>query len=328
MQLTRVEIEGYRSINTKVDIHIERYVTVLLGPNDHGKTNILDAIEHLNSDKSFDVAVDLNWDHDDQPANYPCITFHLTLDLLERTAIAKRWDVESDGTTDGDADADGVETSPRIGLVPAELIVEVKGVYAHRTHASGEVPPAILETFAKENLPRVETIRPQESIPDAISEGNLDSESHDFMRGILYYAGLDPREVGPLFSQDGATMKQLKAASTTLNQELRDGWAQGKDLEFQLSHHSAKQEIELLISDPAVEKRFVSPSKRSSGFTHFFALKTILHARQRDHHANAYIFLFDEPGIYLHPSGQYDLLSVLDAIGSTIKCFTARTPCS
>ncbi len=82
-----------------------------------------------------------------------------------------------------------------------------------------------------------------------------------------------------------------------------------------MSHESKTSEILLRIQDPAVTSRLVRASHRSSGFTHFFALKTVLFARQKDHPANSYIFLFDEPGIYLHPSGQYDLLQVLDAIG-------------
>ena len=73
--------------------------------------------------------------------------------------------------------------------------------------------------------------------------------------------------------------------------------------------------ILLRIQDPAVSSRLVRASHRSSGFTRFFTLKTVLYARQRDHPANSYIFLFGEPGLCLHPSGQYDLLQVLDAIG-------------
>ena len=118
-----------------------------------------------------------------------------------------------------------------------------------------------------------------------------------------------------LFTQDDVSMKQLKEASVTLNDTLKADWIQGADLRYELSHESAAKQILLRIEDPAVDSRLVRASRRSSGFTHFFALKTVLYARQRDCLANAYIFLFDEPGIYLHPSGQHDLLRVLDAIG-------------
>lgn len=320
MQLIRVEIEGYRSINSKVDIHVQRDVTVLLGPNDHGKTNILNAIEHMNRDKLFDGNVDLNWDQDKQPGDFPCIAFRLSLDRRDRTAIFERWtssdpSVVTDASVVDDIEGDVIVRTLEPSDIPNELVVQVKGVDTERTYKSGEVPQSVLEEFANDNLPRVEIIRPYDDIPDAISEAQLDQESHDFMRGILYYAGIDPSEAGSLFTQTDATMKQLTTASETLNEDLKAGWTQGKDLQYRLNHQSAKKEIELRIQDPAVEARYVRASSRSSGFTHFFALKTILHARQQDHPANSYVFLFDEPGIYLHPSGQYDLLAVLDVIG-------------
>ena len=350
MLLTRVEIENYRSIGKKVDIHVEREVTVLLGANDHGKTNILSAIDHLNPDKPFAPDTDLNWDRVRQPDEFPCLTFHLQLDESERAAIAALWtppELASSATPEAPAGAtaapsqapavpsapvpegpsqpgDAAEGEPvsqanhtplQVHEIPEELIVKRKGITGATQYVAGDVPSSLLEAFAKENLPRVEIIRPQAKIPDAVTVEDLGEESHEFMRGILYYAGIDPDEASELFTQDDVSMKQLKEASVTLNNTLKVDWIQGADLRYELSHESATKQILLRIEDPAVDSRLVRVSRRSSGFTHFFALKTVLYARQRDYVANAYIFLFDEPGIYLHPSGQHDLLRVLDAIG-------------
>ena len=87
MRLTRVEIEGYRSIGTKVDIHVQNDVTVLLGPNDHGKTNILNALTHLNPDARFDSNADLNWDRAAQTSAFPSIIFHFRLDTADQDSI-------------------------------------------------------------------------------------------------------------------------------------------------------------------------------------------------------------------------------------------------
>ena len=154
---------------------------------------------------------------------------------------------------------------------------------------AGDVPLSLLEAFAKENLPRVEIIRPQEKIPDAVTVEDLEEESHEFMRGILYYAGIDPDEASELFTQDDVSMKQLKEASVTLNATLKSDWIQGADLRYELSHESAAKQILLRIEDPAVSSRLVRASRRSSGFTHFFALNTVLYARQKDYVANSYI---------------------------------------
>ncbi len=350
MRLTRVEIEGYRSIGRKVDIRVERDVTILIGANDHGKTNILSAIEHLNPDKQFAPDTDLNWDRVNQSEEFPCLTFHLQLEESDRAAIAALSTPPEPassappeapaGTTAAPSQApavhvapapegpnqpsDGAEDQPaseanhlplQVHEIPEVLIVQRKGITGATQYVAGDVPLSLLEAFAKENLPRVEIIRPQEKIPDAVTVEDLAERSHEFMRGILYYAGIDPDEASELFTQDDVSMKQLKEASVTLNDTLKADWIQGADLRYELSHESAAKQILLRIEDPAVGSRLVRASRRSSGFTHFFALKTVLYARQKDYVANAYIFLFDEPGIYLHPSGQHDLLRVLDAIG-------------
>ena len=350
MRLTRVEIEGYRSIGRKIDIRVERDVTILIGANDHGKTNILSAIEHLNPDKQFAPDTDLNWDRVKQSEEFPCLTFHLQLEESDRAAIgalstppepASSAPPEAPaGTTAAPSQApavhvapapegpnqpsDGAEDQPaseanhlplQVHEIPEVLIVQRKGITGATQYVAGDVPLSLLEAFAKENLPRVEIIRPQEKIPDAVTVEDLAEKSHEFMRGILYYAGIDPNEASELFTQDDVSMKQLKEASVTLNDTLKADWIQGADLRYELSHESAAKQILLRIEDPAVGSRLVRASRRSSGFTHFFALKTVLYARQKDYVANAYIFLFDEPGTYLHPSGQQDLLRVLDAVG-------------
>ena len=345
MHLKRVEVEGYRSIGEKVVIHVECDVTILLGANDHGKTNILNAISHLNSDNPFDPATDLNWDRRASPDKFPCITFHLRLEdselvkiaelagaplsvvtssaltdeaTLASSAVAEEASESSQGDLSDSEEAGGGEsgeTPPDAYEISEELIVQVKGQETVRNYRAGNVPHSILEEVANENLPRVEIVLPHERIPDAVTFGELDDESHEFMRGIMYYAGIDPDDAEELFTQNDFTMKKLKEASVTLNETLKVGWIQGKDLKYELSHESATDSILLRIEDPAVGSRLVRASRRSSGFTHFFALKTILYARQVDYRANQYMFLFDEPGIYLHPSGQHDLLRVLDAIG-------------
>ncbi len=165
------------------------------------------------------------------------------------------------------------------------------------------------------NMPRVELIKARDNVPDATTLAALKTEDQEFMRGIFYYAGLDEDEFSGLFTQTDATLMRLENASEELNTTLRANWSQGADLQFRLVHDSKTDNIVLRIKDPSVSERLVRASQRSSGFTHFFTLKTVLNSRQKEHPANSYIFLFDEPGIYLHPSGQYDLLQVLEAIG-------------
>lgn len=168
------------------------------------------------------------------------------------------------------------------------------------------------EAYLRERLPRVELIKPQERLPDSATRETILEPGNDFMRGIFRYAGLEPEEWKAIFAQTDATRKRLAAANKQLNKTLRESWSQGRDLRFELDHREG--EIDLLIDDPAVKQTYVRASQRSAGFTHFFALKTMLYAREQASGASSFIWLFDDPGIYLHPEGQHDLLQVLETL--------------
>jgi predicted ATPase len=168
------------------------------------------------------------------------------------------------------------------------------------------------ETYLRQRLPRVELIEPQERLPDSATPETIFDPDNDFMRGIFRYAGLEPEEWEGIFAQTDATRKRVAAANEKLNKTLRDAWSQGKELRFELDHREG--EVDLLIDDPAVKQTYVRASRRSAGFTHFFALKTMLYAREQASSASSFIWLFDDPGIYLHPEGQHDLLQVLETL--------------
>lgn len=349
MKLTRAEIAGYRSISKKIVIHFDSKVTVILGANDHGKTNLLDALSHLNKDSQFDPERDLNWDHVDQSDEFPHLTFEFELSDADReklleVAVQKLAEATAQAATNPTppaspqspsatvpssaltapnpgppSDPSPLPISPQLNLdhVPKTAQCYKKGLTKGLVYVKApNLPDGAMTKFMSAHMPRVELIRAQETIPDSVAATELTSETHEFMRGIFYYAGIEKDEFESLFSQTDTTMMRLETAVTELNETLRTHWTQGSDLEYRLVHDSKTDRVVLRIKDPAVADRVVRASQRSSGFTHFFTLKTVLHARQKEHPANAYIFLFDELGIYLHPAGQYDLLQVLDTIGS------------
>jgi len=169
--------------------------------------------------------------------------------------------------------------------------------------------------FLRTRLPRLELIRPYERLSDSVDAESIQAEDNDFMRGIFRYAGLSPDEWVGVFKQTDRTTRRLDDANQHLNATLRESWSQGQELEFRLDHRG--REIDLMIKDPAVEGRYVRASRRSSGFTHFFALKTVLYAREAAADATSFIGLFDEPGIYLHPKGQHDLLQVIESLAAS-----------
>ncbi len=347
MLLKEVTIAGYRSIRKSTTLFVEPNATIILGPNDHGKTNCLNALLHLNSDNPFLEDVDLNWDCSEQAAELPSVVAHFTLTTQEieklvqfENELIEEYNVslqEAKLTADVPAPSETQESaaaSPSSEDIPQGQSGEPAEPYPLLTTADFSAAltvkrvgvkgilevmhPAHIYQATKQLIqsmvPRFELINPVDKLSDSVTIEELSPGLNDFMRGIFYYAGLDPDTSGALFEQNDHTLRRLDQASKKLDQTLRETWSQGRNLGFKLIHDSKNKRIDLVIEDPAVKSRFARASRRSSGFTHYFALKTILYARRRGRESGSYVLLFDEPGIYLHPSGQYDLLQVLETL--------------
>jgi len=89
MKLSSVEIVGYRSFSKKVVLNLDPTVTIVIGANDHGKTNLLEALTHLNESTKFEEERDLNWDQAGAPEEFPYLKFTFRLDETDRTEILR-----------------------------------------------------------------------------------------------------------------------------------------------------------------------------------------------------------------------------------------------
>ena len=63
--MLKVELKSFRSIKTEVCLFIDTAITILIGANDVGKSNLLHALLGLNSETNYSDA-DHNWDTGDQ----------------------------------------------------------------------------------------------------------------------------------------------------------------------------------------------------------------------------------------------------------------------
>jgi hypothetical protein len=73
MHLTKLKVRNYLSVNGECELPIDGRVTILLGANDHGKSNLLRALEHLNFGNAIKED-DQNWDSTDCRLDF---LFHL-----------------------------------------------------------------------------------------------------------------------------------------------------------------------------------------------------------------------------------------------------------
>jgi hypothetical protein len=88
MRLAKLRVKGYRSIKKDESLVTDERITILIGANDHGKSNLLAAIRCLN-DEDLITIEDRNWDL--LPTDPVEIVWHFradrgTLDVLEKFA--------------------------------------------------------------------------------------------------------------------------------------------------------------------------------------------------------------------------------------------------
>jgi hypothetical protein len=293
---------------------------VVLGANDHGKTNFLRALQHLNEDAAFEADKHLAWDNHKPSTELPRIRYFLQLDQGERAEILDLLNARQESQDDDEED-EKAERAPALRLadIPADFCLERKGCGAALELLGFDAfdQGTVLEVVLA-NLPTVVLLKSWGILSGTATAGDVAQEgTNKFMRGVLHYAGLNPDDT-TLFQANLRTERTLADASEKLTATLRQSWSQGgDDLTFILAHTTTMTSvgaIALKIRDRAVQKQYINASERSDGFTQYFGLKMILHARTRDYASKAHIFLFDEPGIYLHPGAQFDLLQVLEAL--------------
>jgi predicted ATP-dependent endonuclease of OLD family len=365
MLLTKIEITDFLSIKGSMLLDFDRKVTILLGSNDHGKSNVLKAVEHLNPSQPI-TEDEANWD----ASGTPSLSFSFSLTLRERNewktivdAVSRRrvelllkevggeaqvQDASTDSNesapdaekaaapgwptkkspandTEGTEDPEDTEDAPEhpeISLPDSALNSKVEGLILTRSGVGTELTfegihlsrlPGDMATFIRERLPRVEMFRALTgTLQDSATSSTINTDEFEFLQGVFFYAGLDPKNCTFVFTQDDKTIRALDKASKQLDASLRSLWGQGTELHFELRHKG--NAIEFLADDPAIKSRKARMSKRSSGVTQFFRVSMVLYARRKKAPANSYVYLFDEPGVLLHPQGQRDLLQVFEQL--------------
>ena len=133
------------------------------------------------------------------------------------------------------------------------------------------------------------------------------------MQGVFRLAGIWESRERLLGGNTRRNQDELRDASERLTSRVRENWTQGKDLEFFLEYVAS--DIRLTVKDKA--KTVTAVSERSNGLTAYFAMRMLLVARTDQASPNGYIFMFDEPGLNLHPKGQVDLQNVFEDIART-----------
>ena len=157
-----------------------------------------------------------------------------------------------------------------------------------------------------------------------IPKNEIVNKSDDITNGLIKLAGLIGKE--SLIFEDTVIARQAKLnGGRELTKQLKSLWVQGKEdnIKVKLNVSNDGNSLNIDIEDL---NTYGDVSTRSRGF--LFFLSFIL--KFKEYHAGDlenFIFLIDEPGIFLHPRGQKDLLLYLEKLSEFNQLiYTTHSP--
>lgn len=358
MKLKSVKIQNYRSV-MDADFPIDKNLTTLVGANEHGKTNLLRAIELLDFEtpiKSSDIRIVK--DPITQKSSDTTVTFDFALSDIDITSInselakkaaAKQVVVpvapapaEPEVSTE-ESDSETTKAIPvAVKAEPVKKVVEIgKEVSLEVAYDDGEtniytvVAPAdlsdddagivldFLQKKLESNIFYFDTF--EDRLGHRIPKAEIIDRSNDVTNGLLKLAGLTGKEK-TLFEDTPIARQLLKNGAEELTKQLKNIWVQGKEDDTQVRLTTVNNGGEFLNVDIEDFNTYGDVSTRSRGFLFFLAF--ILKFKEyHDGDLEDFIFLIDEPGIFLHPRGQKDLLAYLESLSEFNQMiYTTHSP--
>lgn len=167
------------------------------------------------------------------------------------------------------------------------------------------------ETFNQimEILPNFMYFSTIEELEDEATWAELRSNQEKFktLRNLLKLSDLDYEDIADYENRDFIT--DAKNASAVITGLINESWEQEK---VKLDLYVTNTKIVVSIYDDSV-KKFYNPTVRSQGFQWFLSFYINFTAGSKEEFKNT-IILLDDPGVYLHASGQKDLIKTLEKI--------------
>ncbi len=341
MKLNRVKIQNYRSI-VEADFPIDQSLTTLVGANEHGKTNLLRAIELLN----FSTPIKTS---DRRIAKNPIaeevtdtkITYEFVLSETDIQNLSQKLE-ENGADAEEIPDEVAAETTStvvakkeikKVTKIKKEVTLEISyedgsvNSYAivdidYLDENESQVVLDFIQSGLEENIFYFDTF--DDRLNHRIQKDEIIGRKNDVTNGLIKLAGLHGKET-EIFEDTSVARQLIKKGAEELTKQLKSLWIQGKedDIQVRLSLSNDGNFLNVDIED---FNTYGDISTRSRGFLFFLAF--ILKFKEyHDGDLEDFIFLIDEPGIFLHPRGQKDLLLYLESLSKFNQMiYTTHSP--
>lgn len=327
MRLEKIIIEDYKSIKY-LEWDLTAPLTCLVGQNESGKSNLLDVFDFA----EIENMLFLNYQKHTRRASEK----YTNQDIPH---IEYYYNIQNDLFTKFVLEYNGYFTDDALKIMlPDYVIFETKNLL--NTSANFKIINSNQKLAKKANLFDIQKfttshpniynyqttiIKIKESIDLTftltISELKNETAVNSALYRLLKIAGL--KDSGKLPSDRIQLKQYLDRLNKNLNKNfIKKYYTQDDSLNFEFVHDSG--EIYLQIED-GTESTY-SIEERSEGFKYYFNLLIELATLSNDDTQDI-IFLLDEPGLRLHPSGQRDLLKYLEELSKKYRIiYTTHSP--
>ncbi len=290
MIVSKVGVKAYRSIR-HLKYAVDPRITVLIGANESGKTNVLRALESFTPGVVFDSSLTCQYSEYYYQGKCPEILLEFTQFTKDNRQKLLRFSEAFKDVESFVVKKDGPELRNYRVLV-----------------GDHDVPIADMRKFLSV-LPKILFF---DDIPLLKNQVEMDDlmngrEAFATERNLLKIGGFqDNFEI--IFEDSTRGRRASEEAGRLITEQIRRVWSQEPTIEIKLNVNGRVLYID--ISDDTTV--FDTPESRSLGFRWYLSFYINFIARTFEAKANEYFFLIDEPGIHLHPAGQKDLTRVLE----------------
>jgi predicted ATPase len=289
MKISSVFIRAFKSI-LELTTSVDSKISVIIGPNESGKTNLLKAMASFNPDTLFDYSLTCQYSEYYNQKKCPELA-------IEFSDLAK-------------------QSKTKLAAI-SELFKNIESFYVKKEGPEfsdykvyiddNEVAisnmKALLQCLPKivyfDDIPLIKNRVDYYSLVDG-------RPGYTTERNLLKIGGLQDFEV--IFEDSTHGRRASEEASRIITDQIRKVWSQEPTVEIKLTVNGKVLYID--ISDSTTV--FDTPESRSLGFRWYLSFFINFLAQTNEASTNEFVFLIDEPGIHLHPAGQKDLVKVLE----------------
>ena len=330
MKLIKLKIEDFKSIK-KINWNLNQDISCLVGQNESGKSNLLEVIDFLDNEKLKTLSYESHTNRSsDRYLNLeaPLIEAEYKLDAKSKKSIIEKFDpfnvdkevlneiknlerfiIRSKEKNDDSGhyffeDKDDEYYYPLSYFVPN---------IAHHPQAV-----KIIDTL------KTSVIKLEDDYIDSfeltVKEVSENTKPNAGLIKLMKLAGVN--DLSNIPTEFKSLNRYLKRLNNKLNTSFtKKYYSQDDSVELNIVHNSGKLFLEI-ADDTEAEYEM---NERSDGFKYFFGL--LIEAASISNRKTDVIFILDEPGSKLHPSGQKDLLKYLEELSKKYRViYTTHSP--